>query len=78
MSRAYSWNVTLPNLSGNSAPAIVQILPGDIILGRSSAIAAGVGDKFTPEPFTIWAISDKPSTRGQLLWKQSYPHHQLT
>lgn len=73
MSRAYSWNVTLPNLSGNSAPAIVQILPGDIILGRSSAIAAGVGDKFTPEPFTIWAISDKPSTRGQLLWKQSYP-----
>jgi hypothetical protein len=73
MSTAYSWNVTLPNLTGNSAPTIVQILPGDLILGRSSLISAGVGDKFTPEPYTIWAISDKPSNRGQLLWKQSYP-----
>jgi outer membrane protein assembly factor BamB len=73
MSLAYTWNVTLPNLSGNSAPAIVQILPGDIILGRSSAISAGVGDKFTPDPYTIWAISDKAANRGQLLWKVSYP-----
>ncbi len=73
MSLAYSWNVTLPNLAGNSAPAIVQILPGDIILGRSSAVAPGVGDKYTPDPFTLWAISDKDSNRGQLLWKQSYP-----
>jgi outer membrane protein assembly factor BamB len=73
MSNAYSWNVSLPNLSGNANPAIVQILPGDLILGRSSGIAAGVGDKFTPEPYTMWAISDKPSNRGQLLWKVSYP-----
>jgi hypothetical protein len=73
MSKAYSWNVTIPSLPGNSAPAIVQILPGDIILGRSSAIAAGVGDKFTPDPFTIWAISDKPANRGQLLWIKDYP-----
>ena len=73
MSTAYTWNVTMPNLSGNAAPAIVQILPGDVILGRSSAVAAGVGDKFTPDPYTLWAISDKPSNRGQLLWKQSYP-----
>jgi hypothetical protein len=73
MSKAYSWNVTLPSLPGNAAPAIVQILPGDIILGRSSAIAAGVGDKFTPDPYTIWAISDKPANRGQLLWLKNYP-----
>ncbi len=73
MSIAYSWNVTLPNLAGNSAPAIVQVLPGDIILGRSSLVAPGVGDKYTPDPFTLWAISDKDSNRGQLIWKQDYP-----
>jgi hypothetical protein len=73
MRQAYSWNVTLPNLAGNAAPAIVQVLPGDIILGRSSLVAPGVGDKYTPDPFTLWAISDKDINRGQLLWKQDYP-----
>jgi outer membrane protein assembly factor BamB len=73
MSKAYSWNVTFTaDLSGLSAPAIVQVIPGDVILGRSSAIAAGVGDKYTPDPYTIWAISDKPATRGQLLWIKNY------
>ncbi|MCW4044901.1 MAG: PQQ-binding-like beta-propeller repeat protein [Candidatus Bathyarchaeota archaeon] len=81
MSNAYSWNVTInADLSGLSAPAIVQVLPGDIILGRSSAIAAGVGDKYTPNPYTIWAISDKPGSRGQLLWIKNYtaPPNDLT
>ncbi|MFB3889022.1 MAG: PQQ-binding-like beta-propeller repeat protein [Candidatus Bathyarchaeia archaeon] len=74
MGNAYTWNVTITaDLTGNANPAIVQVIPGDVILGRSSAVSAGVGDKFTPDPFTLWAISDKPATRGQLLWKQSYP-----
>ncbi|MCX8151143.1 MAG: hypothetical protein N3D85_06550 [Candidatus Bathyarchaeota archaeon] len=74
MTNAYSWNVSITaDLTGNSAPTIVQVIPGDVILGRSSTISAGVGDKFTPDPWTMWAISDKPETRGQLLWKQSYP-----
>ncbi len=74
MSTAYSWNVTITaDLVGNSAPTIVQVLPGDIIVGRSSAVGPGVGDKFTPDPFTLWAISDKEASRGQLLWKQSFP-----
>ena len=74
MSTAYSWNMSLTaDLVGNSNPAIVQVLPGDVIVGRSSAVAPGVGDKYTVDPFTLWAISDKPSNRGQLLWKQSYP-----
>ena len=81
MANAYSWNVSLTaDLVGNAAPAIVQVIPGDIILGRSSAVSPGVGDKFTPDPFTLWAISDKPSSRGTLLWKQSYaaPEGNLT
>jgi hypothetical protein len=71
MSKAYSWNVTISaDLSGNSAPAIIRVIPGDIILGRSSTFSRTAG---TPDPYTLWAISDKPETRGQLLWKKSYP-----
>jgi hypothetical protein len=73
MSKAYSWNVTIPDLPGNGSPAIYAILPGDVIFGTSSPIASGVGDKFTPDPFTVWAISDNPDTRGQLLWIKNYP-----
>ncbi|MBM4400505.1 MAG: hypothetical protein FJ045_00980, partial [Crenarchaeota archaeon] len=74
MSTAYSWNVTtIPDLSGLSSPAIFAVLPGDIILGRSSAIAPGVGSTRTmPNPYTMWAISDKPDSRGRLLWIKNY------
>jgi len=73
MSTAFSWEVPITaDLVGNANPAIVYVLPGDVILGRSSAVSPGVGDKFTPDPYTMWAISDNPENRGQLLWKQSY------
>jgi len=73
-SAAYSWNVTIPDLAGLSEPAIAAVLPGDIILGRSSAIAPGVFryPRGTPDPYTVWALSDKPATRGQLLWIKNY------
>jgi len=81
MSKAYSWNVTtIPALPGlqfdanynptTGYPAIVQVLPGDIILGRSSTFTARSG---TINPYTMWAISDKPASRGQLLWIKNYP-----
>jgi outer membrane protein assembly factor BamB len=70
MSKAYTWNVSISaDLVGNSAPTIVRVLPGDIIIGRSSTFARTGG---TPNPYTLWAISDKPESRGQLLWKKSY------
>jgi len=74
MIKAYSWNVTISaDLSGLAAPFIVSVVPGDIILGASSIftefIAYGAG---TPNPYTLWAISDKPATRGQLLWIKNY------
>ena len=74
-SAAYSWNVTtIPDLSGLSAPVIVAILPGDIILGKSSTIEPTVFrfPRGTPNPYTVWAISDKPESRGQLLWIKNY------
>ncbi len=71
MSKAYTWNVSVSaDLTGNSLPTIIRVIPGDIIIGRSSSFTRTAG---TPDPYTLWAISDKPESRGQLLWKQSYP-----
>ncbi|MEM4733493.1 MAG: hypothetical protein QXD70_03085 [Candidatus Bathyarchaeia archaeon] len=73
-STAYSWNVTITSdLSGLSSPAIHAILPGDIILGRSSAISPGVASTRTMQnPYTVWALSDKPEDRGRLIWIRNY------
>jgi hypothetical protein len=77
---AYSWNVTISaDLSGLGQPTIVKAIPGDIILGTSTPgstpgiagfFSVGVGG--TENPYTIWALSDKPETRGQLLWIHNY------
>jgi len=74
-STAYSWNVSIPDLPGNSRPAIVAVLPGDVILGTSSAIQPSVFrfPRGTPDPYTVWALSDRPETRGELLWIKDYP-----
>jgi hypothetical protein len=73
---AYSWNVPITaDLSGLGNPTIVKVLPGDVILGTSTHQIAGffgVGIDLTPNPFTLWAISDKPANRGQLLWIKNY------
>jgi len=70
--QAYSWNVTIPNLPGTSAPAIVGVIPGDVILGRSSNVQLTSQSRGTSDPWTMWAISDKPESRGQLLWIKNY------
>jgi PQQ-like domain len=71
---AYSWNVTITaDLSGLSAPTIHAVLPGDVILGYSSSIAPSVGSiRSMADPYTVWALSDKPESRGQLLWIRNY------
>ncbi|MGB9914779.1 MAG: PQQ-binding-like beta-propeller repeat protein [Candidatus Bathyarchaeales archaeon] len=72
-STAYSWNVTIPDLPGNAAPTIAAILPGDVILGVSSNVMPGVTRMaVTGLPYTVWAMSDKPGTRGQLIWIKTY------
>jgi hypothetical protein len=74
-SYAYSWNVSInADLTGNGPPGIVKVIPGDIILGQSTPglnAFFSVGTGGTP-PYTLWAISDKPATRGQLLWIKTY------
>ena len=73
MSKNYEWNVTIGDLSGSTNPSIVTVVPGDIILGRSSNLATTSVWRGTEDPWTMWAISDKQSNRGTILWKQSYP-----
>ncbi len=79
---AYSWNVSInADLTGHGPPGIVKVIPGDIILGQSTPglnAFFSVGAGRNPNPYTLWAISDKPATRGQLLWIKTYTQHQQT
>jgi len=67
----YSWSVTIPDLPGNGSPTIRAILD-DRIIGDSGMQILG-GRYSTTDPWTLWAISLKPETRGQLLWLKDYP-----
>jgi hypothetical protein len=72
-SDAYIWNVTLPDLSGSTSPQIVGVIPGDILVGTSSNVALTYLPRTTQDdPWTMWAISLKPDSRGALLWKKDY------
>jgi hypothetical protein len=71
-SAAYSWNITIPDLPGLNAPAIASIIQDNVMVGTSSTMG-GLAAAGTPDPYTIWAISLKPATRGQLLWIKNYP-----
>jgi hypothetical protein len=62
--------VTIPDLPGSSNPAIIAAIPEDVLFGRSSSLGSTV--EGTPDPYTFWAISLKPETRGQLLWIKNY------
>ena len=70
---SYSWNVTIPTTLPAGSRSIVGIIPGDIILGTSSDIALSAIPRAPTLPWTMWAISDNPATRGQLLWSRTYP-----
>lgn len=76
-STAYTWNVTIPDLPGSASPAIIKVIPDNMIIGRSTTLS-GAGSTSsglfgTADPYTLWAISLKPETRGQLLWLKNYP-----
>ncbi len=73
-SKAYSWNVSITgDITGSQNPTIVGIIPDDIILGRSSDVALASNWHIMSDPWTLWAISDKPESRGQVLWVKRYP-----
>ena len=72
---AYSLrNISIPDLSGSSAPTIVGAIYGDLILGRSSDVALTSLPRETPNPWTMWAINLNASRGpiGSLLWIRNY------
>ena len=72
---AYSWNVTFSgDITGSTSPAIFAVLPDDILLGRSSNLAPGVGARFTDNPYTMWALNlnESKGAVGSLKWMNHY------
>ncbi|MEJ2673160.1 MAG: hypothetical protein P8168_13365, partial [Deltaproteobacteria bacterium] len=65
MSNNYRWIVDIPNLPGSSDPSIVSVIPGDLILGRSSSLSTTSSWRGTDDPFTIWALN-LDSSRGEI------------
>lgn len=71
---SYAWKVPISGINGSSTPQIAGVIPNDIMLGFSSDVSLTSLPRTTqPDPWTMWAISLKPESRGQLLWKQNYP-----
>ena len=75
----YDWNISLPPelqtaLSYTSVQAAANgattAIYNDLILGTSTL--SGFGGYGTPNPWTAWALSLNPATRGQLLFIQNY------
>jgi outer membrane protein assembly factor BamB len=80
-STAFTWNVTIPDLPGTAAPAIVKVLEDNMILGRSTTFAGMMADGIPQDKmFTMWALSLKEQSRGQLMWIKNYsaPSGQIT
>ncbi len=68
-STAYSWNVTIPALPTGSSISLA--VPDDILFGMTpTALGSYVGGG--TNPYSMWVISLKPATRGQLLWSKTY------
>ncbi|MCW4002539.1 MAG: PQQ-binding-like beta-propeller repeat protein [Candidatus Bathyarchaeota archaeon] len=68
-SARYDWNVSIPTtIPTNTSP--FKAICDDILLGSTSfSGSSGIG---TPNPYTMWAISLKPESRGQLMWLKQY------
>ncbi len=65
----YDWNVTLSYQIPADTAARFAILD-DILIGSTNlGSEASTG---SPNPYTIWAISLKPESRGNLLWSKNY------
>jgi hypothetical protein len=62
----YDWNVTVPWLM--TGATIVTAFLDDILLGRNGSLPSLTAQA----PYTEWAMSLKPESRGTLLWMKNY------
>jgi outer membrane protein assembly factor BamB len=67
----FDWNASISGFGlGMSSPTITAAFKDDIILGRNGTMpSTSFNNILTPQtPFTEWAISLKPESRGRVLW----------
>jgi hypothetical protein len=63
----YDWNVSTPWLMQGAT--VVRAFRDDILLGMNGSLPViDSGWK----PYTMWAVSLKPESRGQLIWMKTY------
>ncbi len=74
MSDNYRFIVDIPDLPGSSNPSIVSVIPGDLVLGRSSSVSTTSSWRGTSDPFTLWALNLDISRGeiGTLYWLKDY------
>jgi hypothetical protein len=68
---SYSWNVSLPAAIPSDA-SIYKAFPGDLVLFNTPVQFFGGNAAFGTNPYTMYAVSLKPETMGQLLWTKDY------
>ena len=71
-SEAYSWNVSVPWLSTDAY--VLKIVHDDFILGMNGSFpsVASLFSTGSSDPYTMWTMSLKPESRGDLLWMRTY------
>ena len=70
----YDWNVTIPTTIPSSSDTYYAIID-DVLIGSNIEATYFPGSnqaRSTIDPYTVWAISLKPGSRGQLMWMQNY------
>jgi hypothetical protein len=70
----FDWNASISGFGlGMTSPIITAAFKDDIILGRNGSLpSTSFSNSLTPQtPFTEWAISLKPESRGRVLWMRS-------
>jgi outer membrane protein assembly factor BamB len=65
-SEAYSWKVPVSWLPAGSS--IQAVIHDDVLLGRNGSLPSAS----SWAPYTMWAMSLKPNSKGDLLWMKTY------
>ncbi len=64
----YDWNISIPWRTGMTSATVIGAIFDDVLLGYNNTLPSMTSQA----PYTLWAISLKASSRGQLLWMKTY------
>ena len=64
----FDWNVSIPWYTGMSSVSVYAAFVNDVLLGSNGTLPAWSN---TNTQYTMWAVSLKPESAGQLLWMKT-------